>query len=382
MKKRWIDRQQDLLMGLLRPIAYIWMRKDAKRIVRRDSKFSFRRKEPYVMVANHTFLFDVIHVPLRLKKVPFIIGSQTLFAQKASRFLVTKVAHVIPKSKSATDTQTVREIINAVKRGYPILIFPEGDTTFYGQTNYIEPSTFKLIKKLGIDVVTCKVKGGYLSKPRWATSKRKNRQIELNYEITIPKAEIKNLSVEDIEKIITQKLYHNDYDYQREKMIKHPSDALAEGLENVCYVCPHCQSLHTIETQGNALKCQACGQTGFIDDYGFIQGFKFDNLIDWDKYQKQFHQALHESTFQTSGMLHEVFVQDKVQHLIGQVQMTYENETFFIKGADELKIPIKEIKEPTITLRRDFGFIFNNKHYILKLDRYSAAVIRVSQTKY
>lgn len=382
MKKRWIDRQQDILMGILRPLVYPWMKKDMKRIVHRDSNFSFRRKEPYVMIANHTFLFDVIHVPLRLKKVPFIIGSQTLFAQKASRFFVTKVAHVIKKSKSATDTQTVREIINAVKRGYPILIFPEGDTTFYGETNYIEPSTFKLIKKLGIDCVTCKVKGGYLSKPRWATSKRKNRRIELFYETTIPKEKIKDLSVEDIEKIITDKLYHNDYEYQRKIMIKHPGNQLAEGLENVCYVCPMCQSLHTIETSGNDIYCHACQQKGYVDDYGFIQNFKFDNLVDWDAYQKPMIKALHESTFKTSGLLHEVIMSKKEQHLLGQVDMVYQNETFHITGAKTLNIPLKDIAEPTITLRRDFGFIYNDTHYILKLDRYSAAVIRVSQTKY
>ncbi|MFU8793329.1 MAG: lysophospholipid acyltransferase family protein [Acholeplasmataceae bacterium] len=382
MKKRWMDYQQDFLMGLLRPFAYLWMRKDMKRIVHRDPNFSFRRNEPYVMIANHTFLFDVIHVPLRLKKVPFIIGSQTLFAQKASRFMVTKVAHVIKKSKSATDTQTVREIIHAVKRGYPILIFPEGDTTFYGQTNYIEPSTFKLIKKLGIDCVTCKVKGGYLSKPRWATSKRKNRHIELFYEVTIPKEQIKDLSVNEIEEIITKKLYHNDYDYQREAMIKHPGDKLAEGLENVCYVCPMCQSLHTIETKGNEISCRACQHKGFVDDYGFIQNFKFDNLVDWDAYQKTFEKELHQSTFQTSGALHEVIMAKKEQNLIGQIDMVYKDETFIIRGAKSLDIPLKEISEPTITLLRDFGFIFNDQHYILKLDRYSAAVIRVSQTKY
>ena len=124
---------------------------------------------------------------------------------------MTHIAHVIAKSKGTSDTGTVRELIGAVKRGYPILIFPEGDTTFYGETNYIEESTMKLIKKLEIDVITVNVKGGYLSKPRWATGKRKNRRAEFTYELTIPKDKIKDLTVDDINGIVKKALYNNDY---------------------------------------------------------------------------------------------------------------------------------------------------------------------------
>ncbi len=161
MDKRKLDRQQDILMGMLRPLVKLWMAKDAKRHVILGEGVSFKRQEPFVMLANHTFMFDVIHVPLLFKKVPFIVANQTLFKKKATRFLVSQVAHVIRKQKGQSDTATVRDLIGAVKRGYPILIFPEGDTTFYGETNYIEESTMKLIKKLEIDVITCNVRGGY-----------------------------------------------------------------------------------------------------------------------------------------------------------------------------------------------------------------------------
>ncbi|MBE0700789.1 MAG: 1-acyl-sn-glycerol-3-phosphate acyltransferase, partial [Acholeplasmataceae bacterium] len=159
MKKRRIDRQQDLFLSILRPFVYVWMKMDAKRRIHMSPELSFKRMEPFIMLANHTFLFDVIHVPLRFKNVPYIVASQTLFTKQPTKFFVTQVAHVVPKSKGASDLKTVRELIGAVRRGYPILIFPEGDTTFYGETGQIEFSTMKLIKKLEIDVVTCKVKG-------------------------------------------------------------------------------------------------------------------------------------------------------------------------------------------------------------------------------
>ncbi|MDY0075374.1 MAG: lysophospholipid acyltransferase family protein [Acholeplasmataceae bacterium] len=382
MKKRRIDKQQDILLSLLRPFVYLWMRKDAKRKVFLDDQFSFKRKGPFVMLANHTFMFDVVHVPLRIRHVPFIVANQTLFKKKATKFLVSRVAHVISKHKGQTDTQTVRELIGAVKRGYPILIFPEGDTTFFGETGYIEESTMKLIKKLEIDVVTCNVKGGYLSKPRWASGKRKNRSIELHYELTLTKEQIAHMTVEEISDVLTEKLYHNAYAYQRTKMVPHPGKKLAEGFENVCYVCPVCESLHTLETHGNEIMCRSCETKGFMDAYGFIQGFPFDNIIDWNQFQRNYKEELKKSTFKSTAKLYFINEENLSMEEVGNVILIYENNHFTIHGDLEEKIDLGHISHPTLSLRRDFGFTYNEKNYHFVLDHHMLAFLRIAQDKY
>jgi 1-acyl-sn-glycerol-3-phosphate acyltransferase len=382
MKKTWIDRQQDFLMGLLRPLVAIWMRIDAKRVVKKDSFFDFRRKEPYVMLANHTFMFDVIHVPLCLRTVPFIIASQTLFTKQPAKFFVTQVAHVIAKSKGKSDIITIKNIYTAVKKGYSILIFPEGNTTFYGDTGYIEEATMKLIKKLGIDVITCNVKGGYLSKPRWATGKRKRRQIELNYQLTIPKEQLATLSTEEVAQTIRSALYHNDYDYQRQVMIPHPGKQLAEGLEDVVYVCPHCKSINSIRTNNNQIHCIVCQKEGYVDQYGFIQGFIYDNLIEWNEFQRNYRDALRRSQLSSTGILSFMSMEDESQNIIGPIELKYQEYKLYLSGSHTEEIPINEIINVTITLRRDLGFIYQDKHYIIKLDHYSAAFLRTLQDKY
>jgi len=382
MKKKNKDKQQDFILWLIKPLVHLWMRLDAKRYVHKGQGVDFKRKEPYIMLANHTFLFDVIHVPLVLKKVPFIVASQTLFKKQPTKFLVTQVAHVIPKSKGASDMSTVRELIGAIKRGYPILIFPEGDTSFYGETGYIEESTMKLIKKLGVDVITCHVEGGYLSKPRWATGKRRNRQIHLNYELTIPKEHIKDMTPDDINEIIKKTLYHNDYEYQRKMMVSHQGKKLAVGIENVVYVCPICESINTIESHGNHIKCTHCLKDGYIDAYGFIQNFKFDNLIDWNEYQKGFSQKLRNSNIKASGFLNYMSIIDDHLDPVGSVGIEYKENAFHFTGALNLSIPIKDVTNATITLRRDFGFVYQNLHYLIKLDQSGAALLRIVQDKY
>lgn len=382
MKKTKLDHQQDFLLSTLRPLVHIWMRLDAKRKVYRDPSVVFRRKEPFVMVANHTFLFDVVHVPLRFRNVPFIIASQTLFTKQPSKFLVSQVAHVIPKSKGKSDISTIMNIFNAVKKGYPILIFPEGDTTFYGETNYIEESTIKLIKKLKLDVITCNVKGGYLSKPRWATGKRKNRRIELEYKLEIPKNQLNTLSPEEIGEIINKALYHNAYTYQKEKMIPHPGKRLAEGIENVVYVCPHCESINTIVSDHNKITCSACNSEGYVDKYGFIQNFKFDNLIDWNKFQRNFTAQLRESIIKSQGSMFYLKMETGEQLPVGDIQLEYKNNELHITGSHEEVLPVPEITNATITLRRDLGFAFQERLFIIKLEKYSAAFLRILQDKY
>ncbi len=382
MKRTWKDHQQDFLLWAIRPLTYIWMWFDAKRIVHKTKEFSFITNKPYVMLANHTFLFDVIHVPLRLRLAPFIIASQTLFTKQPSKFLVSNVAHVIPKTKGRSDSSTILKIFSAVKRQYPILIFPEGDTTFHGETNYIEESTMKLIKKLKLDVITCHVKGGYLSKPRWATGKRKNRRIELTYKKEISKEELATLSLEEISNRVNKALYHNDYDYQRQVMIPHPGKKLAEGIENAVYVCPHCQSINTITSHGNTLSCTACKKTGYIDNYGFIHDFVFDNLVEWNHYQRNFSTELRNAKVSSTGRLFHLDMVSEAQTEIGLITLTYENGYFTISGSASHKIPVNEITNPTITLRRDFGFIHENTHYLVKLDHYGLSFLRIVQDKY
>lgn len=382
MKKNKKDKQQDILLSLIKPFVYLWMRLDAKRKINKDGRVDFKRKEPYVMLANHTFMFDIIHVPLRFKKTPFIIASQTLLTKQPLKFLLTQVAHVIPKSKGKGDLKTVRKIFEVIKKDYPVLIFPEGDTTFYGETRHIEPATMKLIKKMGLDVITCNVKGGYLSKPRWATGKRKHHSIELNYHLTIKKEVIKSLSVEQISEIIEKALYNNDYVYQKEKMIPHPGKTLANGIEDIVYICPNCEEINTLKSNGNEISCSNCHTIGHIDKYGFIQGFKFDNLIDWDNYQRGFKEKLRNSVIKSSGVLSFMNVKTQQQDTVGEVDIVYQNHMIIISGAHQETISIEDIENPTITLRRDFGFELNNKYYLIQMDKFGTSFLRVVQDKY
>ena len=382
MRKTKKDVFKDIIIYLIRPLIHIWMFLDMKVKINIGKGVNLKRKTPYIMLSNHTYLFDVVQVPLRWRVAPFAVASRTLFTQQPTKFLFTHLVHIIPKSKGVSDLRTAIGLINAIKIGYPILIFPEGNTTFYGSTKYIEDSTMKLIKKLKVDVITCNVKGGYLSKPRWATGKRKNRRAELNYELTITKEALMDMSVPEIHDIIHNALYNNDYDYQREVMIKHPGKKLAEGLENIIYICSECEAINSIVTSGNKVKCSNCNTEGYIDEYGFLQGFKFDNVLEWDEFQRPFKKEVEKTIIKSSGFLNYLRWEDDTRIPVGKVELIYKEGNFYFSGALNEVVDLKNIGNPIITLRRDLSFDYEERHFIVKLDRFGASLLRVAQNKY
>ena len=382
MKKNRYEIIQIIILKFLKPLVHIWMLFDMKRVVHKTDSVDFKRKEPYIMLANHVFIFDVIHVPLKFKKNPYIVASENLFVKQPTKFLFKWVVHVIPKSKGASDLRTAKGIISAKKKGFPILIFPEGDATFYGQTREIEYSTIKLIKKLGIDLIVCNVKGGFLSRPSWATGKRKRRQVDLFYDVVIKKEELKTLSISEISEIVTKALFNNDYDFQREHMIKHPGKDLAMGMENVVYVCPECEAINSIKTSGNQIKCNSCNTEGIMNQYGFIEGFKFDNLFDWDTYQRGFYDKIYNTRIESSGRLHYLSFEDSTKEYQGEVNIVSENGVLSLSGVVNEDIKIEDIKNPIITLRRNLSFTYNSKRYFIQLEQFGSSLLRVMQDKY
>ncbi len=382
MKPTKADKRKDFYLKLYIPFVRVWMFFDMKSKYVFDKSFDNKRKEPYLLLANHTFLFDVIHIPLKLKIQPFMVASQNLFSKQPLKFLLIKVAHAIPKSKGTSDIRTAKEIIGAVKRQYPIFICPEGNTTFNGETNYIEESTMKLIRKLKIDVVACNVKGGYLSKPRWATGKRRNRHVELHYKVIIKAEDIKNMSLEEISSAVNEGLYNNDYEYQRKEMIPHPGKKLAEGIENILYTCPECESIGSMKANKSTIRCNSCGNEGFVNKYGFIEGFKFDNTVEWDNWQRKFDKSLINEVIESPGKIYLVNDVDFTRKFLGNITIRYADKKFIIKGGTEIVFPFDKIGNPIVTLRREFNINFEEKHYLIIIEKYITSFLRVVQEKY
>lgn len=376
MAKLFADRSSDLALRALRPFVESWMRKVALRADRVGPGVDFKRRKPFLLLANHSFAMDVVQVPLPFAITPHIVASRDLFVSPALRFVLTFVARCIMATKGGGDLRTVAGIRAAVASGYPVLLFPEGDISFFGQSAPLPKSAAALARSLGLDVITCRVAGGYLSLPRWAKSPREGRRIELGYELALRGDEIGGMGLPEIHEALASRLTHDEWAYQKRAMIARPSRAPAEGLEDILYVCPACHGLLSLRASGARLYCSRCGADGRLDDYGFLEGWPFRTLAEWDAFQRCYDDELRAASFETGG---ELWIHDYAKltrRRLGRAIVRYRAGELDIEGEVRLVAGRGELRELALTGRSDLNFGLGGVDYFLRLDGLALPLLR------
>ena len=376
------DWLSEVGLFFLRPIVLAWMKFEAHRIVTKGPGVDFARRKPYVLLANHSFRLDVVHVPMPFKRTPHIVASRDLLVGVFKTILLTRIARCISTAKGKGDIRAIKMMMQSLKRGYPILIFPEGDISFFGRARSIETSIPRLVKMLKVDLITCRVNGGYHAMPRWATAKRQNRWIEFDYRLAMTADQVAAATPEEIHRVIEDAIAVDHHAWQRKKMLAHPSDGGAEGLEDILYVCPECDAINSMQAKGNLLWCSACNTQGSIDEHGFIHGFRYTDTGEWDEFQKTHRERLAKTSFSSPAELVIHHYGRKTERSLGRVVAEYRDHAIHVTGAATRTFKVSELKNVIVTLRSKLNFEYRGCNYVLRLDHKAMAFLRACQDAY
>ena len=83
----------------------------------------------------------------------------------------------------------------------------------------------------------------------------------------MPAIELETLTPEQIEDIMNEKLYHDDYKWNKLYRYTYKTNGLAaDGLSDVLFWCPKCNSQHSMVSKGNAIWCTDCGNGATVDE--------------------------------------------------------------------------------------------------------------------
>ena len=330
------------------PLRLFLKRRLNVQIIRNEAK---NDRGPFLVIGNHVTNYDPLIVLAYTKPLIRFVAASNNYDHWFKR-LIFRLARVIAINKRTQDARTIREILTEVKQGSSIGVFPEGGRTWDGATDVIIYSTAKLIKFLKLPVYNQRLIGGYLSTPRWCRYRRKGRIDVDIYRMFTPE-EIERLSVQEIYERLLKELDVNDYAIQRKRMIPFKGKNRAEYIERLLYVCPNCHAFNRMKSSGDHFYCQACGSKGTVNVYGFIEGdFPFDNLVDFNRYQKQMLQEyVHNKPFSS------IVVNDVSYRAIGPdgafrdtIQLTIQREGLKLEGKKRiLSLPWSTLSEPSIT---------------------------------
>lgn len=280
--KKWVRRRHNLVRNIVNLFLYPYSRiKYGLRV----EKLKEGRDRQYLVLYNHQTAFDQFFVGMPFKKVLYYVASEDLFSNGFVSKLIKFLVNPIPIKKQSTDVRAIMTCIKVASEGGSIAIAPEGNRTYSGKTEYMNPAIAPLARKLGLPIAFVRIEGGYGTHPRWSDVVRKGRTTCRVSRIMEP-SEYAELTDGELSELIRSELYVNEA--KADATFSHKKRA--EYLERAIYVCPEC-SLSTFESKGDTITCKRCGlAVKYTEKKELISqnpNFSFGFVSDWYDYQKK-----------------------------------------------------------------------------------------------
>ena len=274
---------------LMWAIGKIFLKKFAKRInLKVNDNVTGVIKSPFIVLVNHTSVQDYKIDSFVLRNFrPNHVGAYNQFVRKS--FILHKLG-AVPKRQFVADISLVHQIKCIIKNDGVFVIYPEGAISVDGTNRTIDKSIAKLVKLIGVPVVSLNIKGSYISKPRWNEIQQKTDYVQADLNVLFSTEQLKQLSVEEIYLGVVKALRHNVWEWQKKSKTRILSNRFLEGAECLLYKCPNCFSEFEMSTIGNTIKCSKCEKSWTIEQTGEFSStsfFKFSDISKWVGWQSQ-----------------------------------------------------------------------------------------------
>ena len=249
---------------------------------------------PFVMICNHVTDLDMLFTSCFFRHHMYYVASEhiTRFGF-LYRFLKRYFGPILRK-KGTVAAATAMEMKRAVKRGYSLGLFAEGERSANGVNRPVIASTGSLVRMLSCTLYTVRLHGGYFSSPRWGKGFRKGK-ITIEIAGRYSPEQLRSMSGEEITALIDRDIFVDAYADNATACIAYRGRDTAVGIEHVLLACPSCGALNTIRSSGNRFWCP-CGMRGIYDEFGLLHGngFSFSSITEWSRWAKNLISALPE----------------------------------------------------------------------------------------
>jgi ribosomal protein S27AE len=320
---------------------------------------------------NHQTAFDQFFVGMSVRTPVYYLASEDLFSNGWVSSLIRYLVEPIPIKKQTTDIKAIINCIRVAMEGGSIAIAPEGNRTFSGRTEYINPSIAYLAKKIGLPIALYRIEGGYGTQPRWSDVVRHGKMRGYVSRVIEPE-EYKSMSNDELYALIQSELTVNEA--TADARFTHKK--LAEYLERAIYVCPTC-GLSTFESHNDLITCQRCGLTARYTptkELSPVQGtLPFRFVADWYDYQSEYINGLDLTalvdtpSYTESCDLYEVIPYKKKVLLEKNVTLSLYGDRLLATGQSETHLfPYESTLAITVLGRNKLNIYADGKIYQIK----------------
>jgi len=257
-----------------------------------DTKSSKGIKRPCFILVNHQTLIDQFAAGMGFRFGINYIASETIFRHGLGSWLMKVIVRPIPFSKGNSDMIAVRNILEVVKDGGCVAMFPSGNRSFFGDECTIVPGIGKLAKKLNVPLVLMQLRGGFNTLARWKAKPNMGKMTAVVTRVVSPE-ELAVKTNAEVDEIIRQEIGFNEFEYNRKMQIPYRGRHKTEYLESVLFYCPECDSMTGLYSGGNEFYCRDCNARVRMNDTGFFERVNnADNIpetiLEWSVKQLDF----------------------------------------------------------------------------------------------
>ena len=245
-------------------------------------------KAPYFLLSNHMYFIDfkLLAMGTGKQRINNVVNIDGYYR----RPWLMELIGAIGTRKFTTDLHMVKSINKVLKRGDVLSMYPEARYSPCGTLSYLPEALGKLVKMNKVPVVAVVHHGNHLHSPFW--NFRKKRKVPLHTTMTqiLTAEQVKAMSVDEINAVIREAMWYDEYQYQKDNGIRITEPFRAEGLHKVLYQCPACGKEHEMGSEGAELFCRACGKRWLWQEDGYLKALsgetEFDHIPDWFAWER------------------------------------------------------------------------------------------------
>lgn len=296
---------------------------------------------PYILLCNHNAFYDfqVVTKAIHPRSANYIVAIDGFSSLPVPglKWLMLNVGCVC-KRKFTNDVNLIRQMVKAKEKGNVICFYPEARYSLCGTTAVLPSSLGKFCKLLDIPVATFICHGHHINSPFWNQKDRKVKGTEAELKLIYNVDELRESSVEDINRRLVQEFQYDDFKWQRERGIRVELKNRAVGLHRVLYQCPECGTEFAMTSHSDTLECKHCGKKWIMQPDGSLlaeQGpTRFSHIPDWYEWERENVKAEVASGKYNSGIL-PVVVRSlpNIRHyLVGEGTLIHDMNGFHLKA--------------------------------------------------
>ncbi|MHC4551536.1 MAG: lysophospholipid acyltransferase family protein [Planctomycetota bacterium] len=173
-----------------------------------------------LLLSSHQSFFDPM-LCQGWRRLMYFVPRETLFTGFCG--MLVDSFYTIPINQEQVTLKSMKAIIDVLKRGHIVCLYPEGSRTYDGKIDEIKPGFSLLVRRSGATMIPMVVDGVFERWPRTQKYPKPGGRVGVSYGKPIPAERIKELGEEAFMAEFNQTIQnlHNDL---RQKLGKPPYD--------------------------------------------------------------------------------------------------------------------------------------------------------------